>query len=438
MIARREANEGNKKKRASKKKDSGKKKRKKKREEDAVEATAAESADATEEEAAPVDGEAEAVTSEAAEPEAEASASEAEETEAEETESEETDAQQAEPELDLAESPAAEDAPVDGTASDGTAEESTTEEEGPAPPSVEQLQVYIEAVLFASGEAIPRKRLRRLFKESPKKDIDDAILRLEAELVSTGRAFTLCEDAQGLRLLTRPELAPYIARLRGEKRKVRLSQAAFETLAVIAYRQPIRRADLETIRGVQCGAILKNLMEWNLVRVVGRDESLGRPLLYGTAPAFLDQFGLAGLTDLPEPDRLQDLAGELGLEVFENNAKQLMFHLDEISSEMPKEAEVDLDEAALEEHQAKERAEREAAEAAAREAEGLEAELAEAGEGGLDAETAEDALEDAERAEASAAPEDSEEAAEDDSEAVHAAAETGGEPEFGEERVEDA
>ena len=161
-----------------------------------------------------------------------------------------------------------------------------------------ELLACVEAILFASGEPVPRRRLRRMLKGVPARRIDETLLRLEAELISTGRSFTLVEDAGGLRLMTRAEFAPYVARLRGEKRRVRLSQAAFETLAVIAYRQPMRRADLEVIRGVQCGAILKNLAEWDLIRVVGRDESLGRPLLYGTSKTFLEQFSKCFLNQL--------------------------------------------------------------------------------------------------------------------------------------------
>ena len=200
-----------------------------------------------------------------------------------------------------------------------------TAEPGDAALDDDELLACVEAILFASGEPVPRRRLRRMLKGVPARRIDETLLRLEAELISTRRSFTLVEDAGGLRLMTRAEFAPYVARLRGEKRRVRLSQAAFETLAVIAYRQPMRRADLETIRGVQCGAILKNLAEWDLIRVVGRDESLGRPLLYGTSKTFLEQFGLAGLGDLPEPEHLHELAGDHGIDVIEPAEDEMMY-----------------------------------------------------------------------------------------------------------------
>ncbi|HIA26940.1 MAG TPA: SMC-Scp complex subunit ScpB, partial [Planctomycetes bacterium] len=103
----------------------------------------------------------------------------------------------------------------------------------------------------------------------------------------------------------------------GERRRVRLSAAAFETLAVIAYRQPVRRADLEAVRGVQCGAVLKNLTEWNLVRVVGQHEGVGRPNLYGTTGEFLEVLGLTGLDSLPEPERLAERGRDQGIEILD-------------------------------------------------------------------------------------------------------------------------
>lgn len=187
----------------------------------------------------------------------------------------------------------------------------------------ERLRRCVEALLFASPDPLSRRALRRLLREADPKQIDQAVLELEADLLSSARGFHLVEDSAGLRLLSVAEFAPFIARLRGEKRLIRLSPAAFETLAVIAYRQPIGRADLDSIRGVQSGPIVKRLHEWNLVHIVGRDdEKIGRPLLYGTTKLFLEQFGLTSLDDLPEPERFLELgrqdsvdADELGEEV---------------------------------------------------------------------------------------------------------------------------
>lgn len=181
----------------------------------------------------------------------------------------------------------------------------------------ERLRACLEAILFASPEAVSRRRLYRLLHEADKAEIRDALLELEGDLRSTHRGYFLIEEAAGFRLLTRPEFAPFVARLRGEQRKVRLSAAAFETLAVIAYRQPVRRADLEAIRGVQCGPVAKNLMEWNLIRVVGQDDSPGRPLLYGTTEEFLELLGLSSLDNLPEPERLREQGEDRGIEVLD-------------------------------------------------------------------------------------------------------------------------
>ncbi len=198
-----------------------------------------------------------------------------------------------------------------------TDDEKTIEEATP-PMEGEVLRSTIEAILFASPEPVSRRRLQAMLREAPKGAVREELLALEAELLTTPRGYLLHEDGAGLRLLTKPEYAPFVARLRGESRKIRLSSAAFETLAVIAYRQPVRRADLEAVRGVQCGPILKNLMEWNLVRVTGQDDAVGRPLLYGTTSEFLELLGLSGLGDLPEPERLREQGADRGIEILDD------------------------------------------------------------------------------------------------------------------------
>lgn len=182
----------------------------------------------------------------------------------------------------------------------------------------DRLKSTIEAILFASPEPVTRRRLHAMLREAQKGAVKKALLELEAELITTPRGYLLHEGGGGLRLLTKPEFAPFVARLRGGRRRIRLSSAAFETLAVIAYRQPVRRSDLEAVRGVQCGPILKNLMEWGLVRVVGQEESIGRPLLYGTTTEFLELLGLSGLDALPEPERLRQQGSDRGLEILDD------------------------------------------------------------------------------------------------------------------------
>ncbi|MEE2889182.1 MAG: SMC-Scp complex subunit ScpB [Planctomycetota bacterium] len=191
-------------------------------------------------------------------------------------------------------------------------------EEPSGPLEGETLRSTIEAILFASPEPVSRRRLQAMLREAPKGAVHKELQALEAELLTTPRGYLLHEDGAGLRLLTKSEYAPFVARLRGESRRIRLSSAAFETLAVIAYRQPVRRADLEAIRGVQCGPILKNLMEWNLIRVTGQDTAVGRPLLYGTTTEFLEVLGLTGLDHLPEPERLRQQGADRGLEILDD------------------------------------------------------------------------------------------------------------------------
>jgi segregation and condensation protein B len=118
------------------------------------------------------------------------------------------------------------------------------------------------------------------------------------------------EVAGGVQLLTRSVVADWIRRLLGENEEIRLSPPALETLAVVAYRQPVVRAEIEAIRGVQCGEILRVLMERDLLRIVGRSEELGRPFLYGTTKKFLQVFGLRRLEQLPPIDQIYSVEAE--------------------------------------------------------------------------------------------------------------------------------
>jgi segregation and condensation protein B len=129
--------------------------------------------------------------------------------------------------------------------------------------------------------------------------IDAAVSTLNDDYARTGRSFRIEKLAGGWRVMTLPAFAPTIAAFQRTRLASRLSRQAVETLAIIAYKQPITRAHLEAIRGVSCGEVLKSLIERRLVTVTGRADELGRPLLYGTTRTFLDQFGLASVADLP-------------------------------------------------------------------------------------------------------------------------------------------
>jgi len=134
--------------------------------------------------------------------------------------------------------------------------------------------------------------------------VEAAITELRAEYDDQERAFGIFEVGGGYQILTRPEYAPALERFDSVPSSQRLSGPALETLAILAYRQPVGRAEVEEIRGVGAGAVLKTLQERGLVEVVGRGEGLGRPLLYGTTPFFLQHFGFRSLDDLPRPEEL--------------------------------------------------------------------------------------------------------------------------------------
>ncbi|MBV9880446.1 MAG: SMC-Scp complex subunit ScpB [Gemmatirosa sp.] len=164
----------------------------------------------------------------------------------------------------------------------------------------------LEAALFASTRPVPYEELAALDASSDAATLQGAIdeLRRHYDDPEDGHAFELVEQGGGWQLLTRPEFAEAIERAQLALRPQRLSAAALETLAIIAYRQPIGRAEVEEIRGVSVGGVLKMLLERGLVDVVGRSDGLGRPLLYGTTSLFLEQFALRHLEELPRADEL--------------------------------------------------------------------------------------------------------------------------------------
>ncbi len=164
----------------------------------------------------------------------------------------------------------------------------------------------LEAALFASPRAVPEAELLLLDSAAGADGVRAALdeLRAHYDHPDEGHAVELVEQGGGWQILTRAEYAEAIERAQLAERPARLSAAALETLAVIAYRQPIGRAEVEEIRGVSVGGVLKTLLERGLVDVVGRSEGLGRPLLYGTTPLFLEQFALRHVAELPRADEL--------------------------------------------------------------------------------------------------------------------------------------
>lgn len=169
------------------------------------------------------------------------------------------------------------------------------------------LKRTVEALLFAASEPLSLGRMQSIIPRCDRRGLRAALAELRREYDAAGHAFELAEIAGGWRIMTRPEHARRIeAMLKGERR-VRLSRAALEVLAVVAYRQPCTRVDVDDVRGVNSGGALATLLERGLLRIAGRAESLGRPLLYATTDAFLEHLGLGSLDDLPDLAEIEAL-----------------------------------------------------------------------------------------------------------------------------------
>jgi segregation and condensation protein B len=166
------------------------------------------------------------------------------------------------------------------------------------------LAQLLEAALFASGAPVPFGILAALDSDVTADEITEALTELRDRYNEGAHGVELVEIAGGWQILTRPEYTAAIERAQLASRPHRMSAAALETLALIAYRQPITRADIEEIRGVSAGSILKSLLERGLVDVLGKADALGRPLLYGTTSTFLEHFSLRHLGELPRADEL--------------------------------------------------------------------------------------------------------------------------------------
>ena len=181
------------------------------------------------------------------------------------------------------------------------AQEDTRSDEAEAalpqgPPAPHQLEAVVEALLFAADRPLSVDELDRFLVSPGDVAVVEALHSIRDRLRGGGTC--LVEVAKGWQMRTEPMAAPWVAALRGG-RPLRLSRAALETLTVVAYRQPVSRAEVEDLRGVDAGGVLRSLAERELVMVVGRKDEPGRPLLYGTTPRFLEVFGLRDLSDLP-------------------------------------------------------------------------------------------------------------------------------------------
>ena len=174
-----------------------------------------------------------------------------------------------------------------------------------------KVEQIVEATLFASQTPLTADEVARADENLDAERVVEAIRTLRDAYEESERAFQIYQLGDGYQILTRPEYAPYLERFDSVPRAPHLSPAALETLAIIAYRNPIGRIEIEEVRGVSASSVLRTLLDWELVEVVGRGEGLGRPLLYGVTRMFLEHFGLKDLSDLPAPDELPVVLGEL-------------------------------------------------------------------------------------------------------------------------------
>jgi segregation and condensation protein B len=173
-----------------------------------------------------------------------------------------------------------------------------------------ELKAIIEAMIFASPEPLTPKAINKLLDTEPKDDIQAAIEELKTDYERPG-GLQLVEVAGGFQIVTRPDLHEWVRRLFHERSTSKLSVQALETLAVIAYRQPITALEITEVRGVNTSGVLNTLLERHLIKIVGRKQIVGRPFMYATTKDFLIRFGLNDLTDLP---KVEDMADALGLE----------------------------------------------------------------------------------------------------------------------------
>jgi len=189
---------------------------------------------------------------------------------------------------------------------------------------MEDIKNIIESLLFVAEEPLTLDRFKQILTQAETKQIRNALEEISIEYEERNGGFYLHEVAGGYQVRTRPEYTPWIKRLIQPK-PFRLSKAALETLAIVAYKQPIIRSDVEQVRGVDCGGVLRVLLERGFIRVLGRKEIPGRPLIYGTTRRFLEVFDLKTLKDLPTPKEIEELGNsplETAEEIHEGDSEK--------------------------------------------------------------------------------------------------------------------
>jgi segregation and condensation protein B len=188
-------------------------------------------------------------------------------------------------------------------------EESGDGEEGPVLPPAE-IKAVLEALIFASPQPVTTREIVKVLVGVPKEDWHSALGELQAEYARDGRGLQIVEIAAGWQITTRPEYNDWVRELLDPKTPTRLSIQALETLAVVAYKQPVTLPEIIDLRGVKSGGVMKTLLEKRLIRITGRKEVVGRPMLYGTTKHFLLHFGLKDLAELPKIEEFAEVLGE--------------------------------------------------------------------------------------------------------------------------------
>jgi segregation and condensation protein B len=200
------------------------------------------------------------------------------------------------------------------------------------PFSIPTVKQILEALIFASDEPLTPKDIIAIFDmleegERPRRLSEEMILghieSLNREFVESGRAFRIVKMAGGYQYSTLQQFAPWLGKMLREKSKRKLSVSALESLSVIAYKQPVTKPEIEAIRGVNADYVLRTLLERNLITIVGRAATPGRPLLYGTTRDFLKHFGINDLSDLPKPREINELMAEAEYEVEKQMLKEM-------------------------------------------------------------------------------------------------------------------
>jgi len=224
-------------------------------------------------------------------------------------------AAEAAPEDEAGGAPSSAGEPAEGSAQPGDSEPDTDltdaeiVEEGPAL-APEEVRAILETLIFASPEPVTARELGKVLSGVAKDDWQAALAALQADYAQPGRGLQLVEVAGGYQITTRPEYNDWVRELLDPRKPTRLSIQALETLAVIAYKQPVTLPEVIDLRGVKSGGVVKTLLEKRLIKIVGRKEVVGRPMLYGTTKEFLLHFGLKDLGELPKIEEFAEVLGE--------------------------------------------------------------------------------------------------------------------------------